>query len=171
MIIAKTSRLIISKVTLKDAPFFLELMNSPNWIEYIGDRNVKTVKEAEDYLKKGILKSYTALGYGFYKVVLKSNPSATIGICGLIKREELEIPDLGFAMLPQYEGKGYGYESSVAVLEEAKNKYVITEVGAITLELNINSIKLLEKLDFSFEKKIKTFDDDQELLFFEKQLL
>jgi len=171
MIIVKTSRLIISKVTHKDAPFFLVLMNSPNWIKYIGDRNVKTVKEAESYLKKGILKSYAALGYGFYKVALKSNPSVAIGICGLIKREELEIPDLGFAMLPQYEGKGYGYESSVAVLVEAKNKYDITKVGAITLELNVNSIKLLEKLGFSFEKKIKPFDDDKELLFFVKQLL
>ena len=171
MQITSINRLLISKITLKDAAFFLELMNSPNWIKYIGDRNVKTVKQAETYLKKGILKSYRVLGYGFYKVALKSNPSVAIGICGLIKREELEIPDLGFAMLPQYEGKGYGYESSVAVLEEVKNKYDITEVGAITLELNINSIKLLEKLDFSFEKKIKPFDDDEELLFFVKQLL
>ncbi|TJY38234.1 GNAT family N-acetyltransferase [Pontimicrobium aquaticum] len=169
--IVKTSRLIISKATLKDAPFFLEIMNSPNWIKYIGDRNVKTVKEAETYLEKGIIKSYHERGYGFYKVALKSNPSATIGICGLIKREELEIPDLGFAMLPLYEGIGYGYESSVSVLEEAKKKFGITKVGAITLQSNLNSIKLLEKLGFSFEKRIKLFDDDQELLFFVKELL
>ena len=169
-VIKKNNRLTISKVTLKDAPFFLELMNTPNWIKYIGDRNIKTIKEAETYLKNGILKSYATLGYGFYKVALKPNPNTVVGICGLIKRDELEIPDLGFALLPQYEGKGYGYESSIAVLEQAKNEFGITKVGAITLEVNTNSIKLLEKLDFSFEKKIKPFDDDEELLFFAKRV-
>jgi len=170
MIVKKTNRLTISKVTLKDAPFFLELMNTPNWIKYIGDRNIKTLKEAETYLKNGILKSYETLGYGFYKVALKPNPNTAVGICGLIKREELNIPDLGFALLPQHEGKGYGYESSIAVLEQARNEFGITKVGAITLEVNTNSIKLLEKLNFSFEKKIKPFDDDEELLFFAKRL-
>ena len=171
MIIAKTNRLIISKVTLKDAPFFTVLMNTPNWVKYIGDRNIKTIEEAEVHLKKGILKSYATLGYGFYKVALKSNQHTAIGICGLVKRDELEIPDIGFAMLPNYEGQGYGYESSIAVLELAKNTFGLSKIGAITLEVNTNSIKLLEKLDFSFEKKIKPFDDDEELLFFAKELL
>ena len=171
MIIVETSRLIISKVTLKDAPFFLELMNTPNWIKFIGDRNVRTVIEAEDYLTNGILKSYKALGFGFYKVVLKSNKNRPVGICGLIKRDELKIPDIGFAFLTEFEGQGYGYESSVAVLEQAKKEFGLIKVGAITLELNVNSIKLLEKLGFSFEKKIKAFDDDKELLFFAKELL
>ncbi len=171
MSITKTNRLIISKVTLKDAPFFLELMNTPHWIKYIGDRNVKTVKEAETYLKNGILKSYKERGYGFYKVALKSNPNAAIGICGLIKRDEFDIPDIGFAFLPQFEGEGYGYESSVTILEQARNEFDVIKVGAITLELNVNSIKLLEKLGFSFEKTIKPFDDDQELLFFAKDLV
>ena len=171
MIIAKTNRLIISKASLKDAPFFVELMNTPNWLKYIGDRKIKTVKDAKTYLENGIFKSYESLGYGFYKVALKSSPNIAIGICGLIKRDQLDIPDIGFAFLPQFEGKGYGYESAIAVLQEAKNKFGLAKVGAITVELNINSIKLLEKLGFSFEKKVKPFDDDQELLFFVKQLL
>ena len=171
MQITKTQRLIISKVTLQDAPFFVALMNTPSWLKYIGDRNIKTIEDAENNLKNGILKSYQESGYGFYKVAQKLEPNVAIGIVGLVKRKELKHTDIGFGFLPQYEGKGYGYESSVAVLEEAKNKYDITEVGAITLELNLNSIKLLKKLDFSFEKKIKPFDDDEELLFFVKQLL
>jgi len=170
MIISKTTRLIISKVTLKDAPFFLELMNTPHFIKYIGDRNIRTVIEAEAYLKKGILKSYKTVGFGFYKVVLQSNPNKAIGICGLIKRDELDIPDLGFAFFPEFEGKGYGFESSVAVLDLAKNTFQLHKIGAITLELNVNSIKLLEKLGFSFEKKINPFDDGEELLFFAKEL-
>jgi RimJ/RimL family protein N-acetyltransferase len=169
--ITETKRLVISKVTLKDASFFLELMNTPHWIKYIGDRNIRTVKDAEQYLKNGILKSYSTLGYSFYKIVLKSNRSKAIGICGLIKRNQLEFSDLGFAFLPEYERKGYAYESSMAVLEFVKKDFGLNKVGAITLEININSIKLLKKLGFSFEKKIKPFDDDKELLFFVKELL
>jgi len=170
MVVAKTNRLIVSKITLKDAPFFLQLMNSPNWIKYIGDRNVKTLKDAQIYLKNGILKSYATLGYGFYKIALKLNPNIAIGICGLIKREELDIPDIGFAFLPQFEGQGYGYESSIAILKGARDIFGLNKIGAITVELNVNSIKLLKKLGFSFEKRIKPFDDDEELLFFVKEL-
>ncbi|WP_347924206.1 GNAT family N-acetyltransferase [Pontimicrobium sp. SW4] len=171
MQIAVTNRLILTEITLEDAPFMLKLMNTPNWIKYIGDRNVKTVNDTEAYLKNGILKSYARVGYGFYKVVQKLEPNTAIGICGLVKREELDIPDIGFGFLPEHEGKGFGYESSVAVLEQAKNKFCLDKVGAITLELNTNSIKLLEKLGFSFEKRVKPFDDDKELLFFAKELL
>jgi hypothetical protein len=89
MLIAETTRLLISKITLKDASFFLELVNTPNWLKYIGDRNLKTVKDAKSYLKKGTLKSYTDFGFGFYKLQLKEGNKKTIGVCGLIKREQL----------------------------------------------------------------------------------
>lgn len=152
-LLAKTNRLILSKITLKDAPFMLELMNTPNWIKFIGDRNIKTVEEAEVYLNNGILKSYATVGYGFYKVVLKSNPNKATGICGLIKRDVIDIPDIGFGFLPQYEGKGYGFESSIAVLQLAKSKFDLKKIGAITVETNKNSIKLIQKLGLSFEKR------------------
>lgn len=82
MIVTSTKRLIISKVTETDAPFFVELMNTPSWIKYIRDRNIKSVKDAENYLKNGILKSYKESGYGFYKVAQKIEPDKAIGIAG-----------------------------------------------------------------------------------------
>ena len=127
-------------------------------------------EEAQVYLKNGILKSYATVEFGFYKVALKIKPNKAIGICGLVKRDVFDIPDIGFGFLPNYEGKGYGLESSIAVLELAKNKFGLTKVGAITVETNKNSIKLIEKLGLSFEKRIKPFDDDKELLFFAKKL-
>ena len=119
MIVSKTHRLVISKV----APFFVELMNSPNWIKYIGDRNIKTVKDAEKHLKNGILKSYKESGYGFYKVTQKSEPDKAIGIVGLVKQKELEHTDIGYGFLPEYEGKGFGYESSIAIMDLAKKTF------------------------------------------------
>ncbi|MGM5468979.1 GNAT family N-acetyltransferase [Flavobacteriaceae bacterium LMO-SS05] len=169
MLIAETNRLIISKINLKDAKFFLELVNSPNWLKYIGDRHLKTVEHAKTYLKNGTLKSYADFGFGFYKLQLKEEHTS-IGVCGLIKREQLDDVDIGFALLPEYECKGYGYEASVSVLKLAKEKFNLKKILAITQPTNTSSIKLLEKLGLSYEKKVKPFDDGKELLLFAKTL-
>ncbi|RIA10942.1 RimJ/RimL family protein N-acetyltransferase [Flavobacteriaceae bacterium MAR_2010_72] len=170
MPIAETERLVISKFTLRDAKFFLELVNAPNWIKYIGDRNTKTIKASKERIKNGHLKSYNDYGFGFYKLLLKSEDNKPIGTCGLIKRDALDDVDLGFAMLPDYEGKGYGFEASVALLELAKEKFKLKRITAITLPSNQNSIKLLEKLGLSYEKKVIPFEDEVELLLFAKDL-
>ena len=168
MIIAETKRLIIAKMTLDDAPFMLELLNTPNWIKYIGDRNVKTVDEAKTYMTNGVLKSYKESGFGFYKLLLKEENNKIIGTCGLVKREQLENVDIGFAMLPGYEGKGFGMEASLEIMSLAKNLFRLPKIAAIVQPNNPNSIKLLEKLGLSFEKKVKPFDDGAELLLFAK---
>jgi len=163
--IAETKRLIISKFTIEDAPFFLELVNTPHWLKYIGDRNIKTVLQAEQRISSGHIKSYETHGFGFYKLNLKRN-NKPIGTCGLIKRDSLEHVDVGFAFLPDYEGKGYGFESSKAILKMAKEEFKLERLLAITLPTNEPSIKLLEKLGLSFQKMVKPFDDDEELMLY-----
>ena len=171
MQIITTQRLIISKVTLKDAPFFVELMNTPSWLKFIGDRNIKTVEDAENNLKNGILNSYETSGYGFYKVTQKSDPNKPIGIAGLVKRKELEHTDIGFGFLPDFEGKGFGYESSMAIMQLAKHTFKLSRILAITDPENKSSIHLLEKLGLSFQNSIYPFVDNEELLLFAKYLL
>ena len=170
MNVAETQRLLISKFTLNDASFFLELVNTPNWLKYIGDRNTKTKQDAEKRIEEGHLSSYKEYGFGFYKLLLKDENRKPIGCCGLIKRDTLDHVDIGFAMLPEYEGKGYGYEASIEIMRLAKHKFILDKLVAITNPDNQNSIKLLEKLGFKFEKKVKPFDDDKELLLFAKIL-
>ena len=170
MIIAETKRLIISKFTLNDAPFFLELTNSPNCLKYIGDKNLKNVDDAKIYLKNKTIKSYADFDFGFYKVELKEENNKPIGTCGLAKREELEFADIGFAFLPNYEGKGFGKEASVEILKLAKEKFNLKRITAITAPNNQNSIKLLEKLGLTFEKRVNPFDEAEELLLFAKTL-
>jgi RimJ/RimL family protein N-acetyltransferase len=169
MIIAETERLLISKFSLEDAAFFLKLANTPHWLKYIGDRNLKTVKDAEAYLINGTIKSYADFGFGNYKLQLKQD-NTIIGSCGLIKREQLKDVEVGFALLPEFEEKGFGYEASVAVIDEAKNKFHLKKLTAIILPINENSIKLIYKLGFTYEKRVKPFEDDQELLLFAKTL-
>ena len=169
MPIAETSRLFISKITLKDSKFLLELVNTPHWLKYIGDRQIKTVNDAKTYLQNVTLKSYTDFGFGFYKLQIKDT-NKTIGICGLVKRKQLDDVEIGFALLPEYESKGFGFEASLAILDLAKEKFLLKKITAITLPTNKSSIKLLEKLGLSFEKTINPFDDGEELLLFAKTL-
>lgn len=170
MIVAETNRLLISEFTLKDAPFFLELVNSPHWIKFIGDQKTKTLKQAEDRIQEGHLKSYKTSGFGFYKLLLKVENNKPIGTCGLIRRDTLDDVDLGFALLPDYEGIGIGHESSLAVIKLAKQKFKLKKLVAIINPDNKKSIKLVGKLGFTYEKKVKPFEDDEELLLFAKTL-
>jgi len=170
MIIAETKRLLLSKISTDDAPFILELMNTPGWIKYIGDRQIKTVEQAATYIENNQLKCYKEYGFGYYKAQIKAENLQTIGTFGLLKRDTLEHIDIGFSMLPEYHGKGYGYEAASAIMTLAKNTFNIKTLCAITLPINKPSIHLLEKLGLSYQKTVKPFDDDEELLLFVKNL-
>lgn len=170
MIIAETNRLILSKITLDDAPFLLELMNTPGWLKYNGDRNVRTLDQAINHIKNNQLKCYETVGFGYYKLQVKAEDLKTIGTSGLLKRDNLKHVDIGFSLLPDYHGKGFGFEAASEIMKIAKNTFNIKTLCAITLPINQPSIHLLEKLGLSYQKTVKPFDEDKELLLFAKNL-
>jgi len=134
-------------VTLEDAAFFLRLLNEPSWLENIGDRGVRTVADAEHYIRNNIRAAYQAHGFGLYAVQLRSKP-LPIGLCGLVRRDFLPAPDLGFALLPEYCGHGYATEAARAVLSHAQVELEIERLYAIVKPGNRRSVKLLEQLGF-----------------------
>ncbi len=160
--IAHTERLILRRVTLADADFILELVNTPGWLAFIGDRNVHSLEDAENYLKNGVLKSYTEFGFGSYCLELKSS-GKRIGMCGLYKRDFFPYFDLGFALLPQSEGNGYAKEACAAIINQAKNKLNLPALLAITSKENERSMTLLKKLDFHQQDDVE-FPDSGEVL-------
>ena len=164
-LILETSRLILRKFTIDDAPFMLRLLNQPTWIQYIGDRNVRTLEEAQQYLINGSIKSYKEHGFGFYSVLHKET-EAPIGTCGFTKRPFLEHPDFGFAFLPEYTGQGYAFEVTAAAMDYAEQMLKLNRVEAITTPDNKRSIHLLVKIGFRFEKPILV--DHEELFLFGK---
>jgi RimJ/RimL family protein N-acetyltransferase len=163
--ILETERLRLREFNLKDAAFIVELLNSPGWLKYIGDRRVKNQEQAKNYLIDGPLKSYAENGYGL-SMVEKKKDNKPIGMCGIIKRNTLENPDIGFAFLPEFSGKGYAIEIAEATLRHAKEKLNISKVSAITMPGNSNSIKLLEKLDLKYMKPFIFPDTGEELLLY-----
>lgn len=161
----ETERLILRKFTTGDAPFVLTLLNTPDWIQFIGDRGVKTLEDAEQYILNKFISSYETLGFGLYLMELKDE-GTSIGTCGLIKRDVLEDVDIGFAMLPVYAGKGYAYEAATAIMDFAKETLKLPRLVAITLQQNSNSIRLLEKLGMSYNRMIRIPMEAEELKLF-----
>ena len=162
--ILQTERLALRQFTLGDTAFIINLLNSPGWLQYIGDRNVKTKEQAVNYLKNGPIKSYEQNGFGL--ALVETKDGIPIGMCGIIKRDNLEQPDIGFALLPEYTSQGYCYEIAAAVLMHAKNDLKLPTVLAITLPNNSKSIKLLEKIGFTFVKSFHTDLSKEELLLY-----
>ena len=163
--ILETERLILREFTLDDTPFIIELVNSPGWLQFIGDRNIKTEEQAREYLRSGPLQSYEKNGFGLSLVALKADQSP-IGMCGIIRRDSLENPDLGFAFLPAFEGKGLAYEMANATLAYAKNVLKLPVIFAITMPENKRSIKLLEKIGFKYTRTFISPTDNVQLNLF-----
>jgi Acetyltransferases, including N-acetylases of ribosomal proteins len=149
--IAETERLVIREIDESDAAFMNALLNSPGFLNYIGDRGVRSDDDARRFISERYRKSYAENGYGLYAVLLKDD-LVPVGMCGFVRRDTLPGPDLGFAFLPEFEGKGFGTESSIAVLNYGREKLGFDRVLAITTLDNRPSIRLLEKLGFTFNE-------------------
>lgn len=165
MIILETERLALRWVTTEDTAFILELLNDPSWIQFIGDRGVRTLEEAEKYIVNGPIAMYNRVGFGLYLTECKDN-GIPVGLCGLIKRDGLEDVDIGFAFLPKYWSQGYAYESAASVLSYGKNVLDLKRIIAITTSDNHRCAKLLEKLGLQFEKMVQLPGDQEELRLF-----
>ncbi len=164
MKILETDRLLIRELSADDdADFINRLLNSEKFIQYIGDRNVRSSEDAHDFIRDRYRKSYEEHGYGLYCVELKDGTQ--VGMCGFVRRDTLPAPDIGFAFLPEFEGKGYGLESAAAMMSYGRDQLGFSEVLAITTLDNEASGKLLEKIGFSFDKTIDTPEGETLKLF------
>jgi len=162
MNIFETERLTVRLLTTEDAPFIVALLNDPAFIQYIGDRGVRTTADAETYLLKGPLASYAKHGFGLFLVSLKTE-GIPIGICGLLKRDVLDDVDIGFAYLPAYVGKGYAFEAASATLDYGRKAYGLKRIVAVTSPNNASSIRLIEKLGLRYEKMVQLTPDAPEI--------
>ncbi|SDR96651.1 GNAT family N-acetyltransferase [Christiangramia echinicola] len=165
----ETERLIIRPTSIEDKDFIYKLLNSPKWLRYIGDRNVRSSLDAEKYIVSRMLPQLEKLGFS-NNTILKKEDGVKIGTCGLFDREGLYEVDIGFAFLPEYENLGYAFEATSTLKRAAKDEFGLTNLSAITLEENKASRKLLEKLEFKFKEKIRLPEDPAELMLYSLRL-
>lgn len=150
MIIATTERLALREALDEDAAFFLELLNSEGFIANIGDRGVRSEAEAMAYIAERVHGSYHAYGFGMW-VVEPLEGGAAMGLAGLVKRDGLDVPDLGYAFLPRAWGQGYAKEAAAGVLTFARTALGIPRLAAITTPGNDTSMAVLRKIGFVYQ--------------------
>jgi len=161
-VLLETKRLLIREFTMDDAGFVVALLNEPAFIQHIADKGVRSKEDAKRYLEDGPLASYSEFGFGLWRVSLKDS-GASIGMCGLLQRDFLDHVDIGYAFLAEHRRKGYALEAASAVMAHATGKLRLEKVVAIVSQDNAPSIRLLEKLDFGFERLIRMPDDDMDV--------
>ena len=165
----ETRRLFLRRITADDTGLMLAVWNDPAFIEHVGDRGVRTEIEARKELEAGALRLFAEYGYGPYKMIRKDDATA-IGICGLFKRDNLDDPDIGFAVLPDYCGNGYAGEAARAVVAHARDDLGIRNLTAIVSSGNKASIGLIEKLGLTFSTMITMPGEDEAIRLYEMAL-
>ncbi len=166
-LLLETGRLRLRRLAEADAPFILRLLNEPSFLENIGDKQVRTLEQAKAYLEGGPLKSYAVHGHGLNRVELKDG-GEPIGICGLIKRDQFVDVDLGYALLPEFGGKGYITEAAAAVLDQGRRDLGFTRFIAIVSPANARSIRVLDKLGFTAAGDVVLESSGETVALFEK---
>jgi [ribosomal protein S5]-alanine N-acetyltransferase len=154
VIVIETGRLALHEFTKDDADFVLRLVNEPSFLRFIGDRGVRTLEDARGYIEDGPVAGYERYGYGLLRVVRKADDTA-VGMCGVLKRDTLPDPDIGFSFLPEFWSQGYALESAGAVLKHAREVLRLGRILAITTRDNEPSMRLLGKLEFRFDRMMQ----------------
>jgi RimJ/RimL family protein N-acetyltransferase len=165
MAILKTERLELRELACTDAAFILELLNEPGFLRHIGDKGVRSLSDAREYIVNGPVASYRRFGFGLYLTSLTGRDEP-IGICGLLKRDTLPDVDVGFAFLSRYWLKGYAVESAAAMLEHGKQQLGLKRIVAITAPDNHGSIAVLERIGLRFERMVRLAADPHDLKLF-----
>ncbi|WP_294249780.1 GNAT family N-acetyltransferase [uncultured Chryseobacterium sp.] len=164
----ETERLVLRPMSLEDAGFILELYNRPKFIRYIGDRNLKSVSDAAEYIKNRFLPQFEKRGFGNYLILIKEG-NRKIGAAGIFEREGLDIADIGFSLLEEFEGNGYAYEAALKVKSIGMHDFGLPKISAITTKDNNASQKLIEKLGLEFRNMITLPGDTEELRYYETE--
>lgn len=151
--VLETPRLTLREIGPGDAEFIRELMNEPSFIRHIGDRGLGSEEDARRFILEKMIPSYGKFGYGLY-LVCSRDVGTPLGICGLVRREGLDGPDIGFAFLERFWGRGYAFEAARAVLGHARKALGLGRILGVTSRTNPGSIRLLEKLGLAFSRTV-----------------
>ena len=165
----ETPRLTLRRFELTDAPFVVALLNQPSFIANIGDRGVRSIDDAHRYLREGPMAMYEKHGFGLWQVLRRSD-GTPVGMCGLLKRDNLPDADIGYAFLPEYWGSGYAFEAPEATMNHGAKAFGLKRLVAVVSQGNTASIRVLEKLGMRYERMFAMRPDEPEVRLYGRTL-
>lgn len=163
----ETERLTLTLISPNDSQFLLELMNTDKWLQYIGDRNISTEQDAQNYMQERMHADLKVKGF-INHVITERASQSKVGTCSIHDREGVDGLDVGYALLPQFEGQGFASEAVREMIRLVEEEYRKTEVSAICNETNLDSRKLLERLGFKKIGVAEKFENN--VLLYKKKL-
>lgn len=164
-LVLHTERLTLRRLHAGDALFILRLVNDPSFLQFIGDRGVRTADDARRYLQLGPMASYRQHGFGLFMTQLRGD-ATPVGICGLLKRPTLDDVDVGFAFLPEHCGHGYATEAASAVMAWGRSHHGLRKIVAITSPSNVASARVLEKIGLRRVGVTRLSGEDHDVVLF-----
>ena len=163
--IFETKRLILHPVSVEDSEFLFQLMNSPKWLQFVGDKRIRSVRGARRLILWKMIPQFQRMGFGNY-IIQRKTDLTKIGTCGLFRHEGLDGIDICYGLLEKYEGHGYAYESVSCLIEVATGELAIKNLYAITTRENFSSQRLLNKIGLKFKKFIPIPENDADLFLY-----
>jgi len=167
--VIETERLSLREMAEADAGFVLEVLNDPGFVRFVGDRGVRTVEEAARYIDERFAESYRQHGFGLWLVEAKDG-GMPVGICGLLKRKELGVVEVGYAFLPTFRARGYAFEAASAAQRHARDVLGLPRLYAVVNPDNAASIRVLEKLGMKFERMVRLLGEESDISLFSADL-
>jgi [ribosomal protein S5]-alanine N-acetyltransferase len=158
----ETERLSLRRFEFADAPFVVELLTQPSFLQNIGDRGVRNVDDAHRYLREGPMAMYEKHGFGLWRVSRRAD-DVFVGMCGLLKRDILPDVDVGYAFLPEHWGQGYAFEAANATIELGARKFGLKRIVGVVSDHNAASIRVLEKAGLRYERMVAMRPDEPEV--------
>lgn len=165
----ETARLTLRRFEFDDAPFVVELLNQPSFIQNIGDRGVRNVADAQRYLREGPMAMYDRYGFGLWRASRRSD-GVFVGMCGLLKRDILPDVDVGYAFLPDHWGQGYAFEAANATVQLGARRFGLKRIIGVVSDHNTASIRVLEKVGMSFERTYPMHPNEPEVRLYSMSL-
>lgn len=155
-------------MSAEDRDFIFDLYNRPKFIQHIGNRNLNTAEDAEKYILNRFVPQIERLGFGNYILVTKDT-NEKIGAVGIFEREGLDVVDIGYSLLEEFEGKGYAFEAARKVKSIGMEDFGLSKISAIISKDNLSSQKLIEKLGLKFKKYVTLPGETEELNYYETE--
>ena len=149
----ETERLILRPFDLQDIVPAYEMNLDAEVSKYTGDGGVVSMEETERRIKEDVFSDYQKHGFGRLAVQLKGGPRF-IGFAGLKYLEDIDEVDVGYRFMSAYWGKGYATEAAKACVEFGFQTLQLKRMLGFVLAENPGSIRVLEKLGFSYEKDV-----------------
>ena len=169
MNVIETERLRLREMSEGDAEFVLEILNDEGFKRFVGDRGVRTLEGAARYIEERFVGSYRQHGFGLWLVEAKDE-AVPVGICGLWKRKELNVVEVGYAFLPPFRSKGYAFEAASAAQVYARDVLGLARLYAVVNPDNAISIRVLEKLGMRFERAVRLLGETSDVRLFSADL-